>query len=48
MKIQEIHHNHLAFFKSQQTKNVAYRKDSLKRFQSVLKKEEKIHYSGSF
>ena len=41
MKIQEIHHNHLAFFKSQQTKNVAYRKDSLKRFQSVLKKEEK-------
>ena len=41
MKIQEIHKNHLAFFKTQQTKNVSYRKDSLKRFQSILKADEK-------
>ena len=41
MKIKEIHKNHLAFFKTQQTKNVSYRKDSLKRFQSILKAEEK-------
>ena len=41
MKIQEIHKNQRAFFKTQQTKNVSYRKDSLKRFQSVLKAEEK-------
>ena len=41
MKVQEIHKNHLAFFKTQQTKIVSYRKDSLKRFLSILKAEEK-------
>lgn len=41
MEIQEIHKNHLALFKTQQTKDVSYRKDSLKRFQRVLKQEEK-------
>ena len=41
MKIQEIHKNQRTFFKTQQTKNVLYRKDSLKRFQRVLKQEEK-------
>ncbi len=42
MKIQEIHKNQQAFFKTQQSKNVSYRKDSLKRFQRVLKQEEKV------
>jgi len=41
MKIQEIHKNQRTFFKTQQTKNVLYRKDSLKRLQRVLKQEEK-------
>ncbi|MGB1449732.1 MAG: aldehyde dehydrogenase [Flavobacteriaceae bacterium] len=41
MKIQEIHKKQRAFFKTQQSKNVLFRKDSLKRFQSVLQQEEK-------
>lgn len=48
MKIQEIHKNQRAFFKTQQTKNVSYRKDSLKRFQRLLKQEEKTISSALF
>ncbi len=36
MQISEIRKNQLNFYKTQKTKNTAYRKNSLKRFQSVL------------
>ncbi len=40
MKISDIHLKQHAFFKTQQTKNIQFRKDSLIRFQAVLKEEE--------
>ena len=40
MKISDIHLKQHAFFKTQQTKNIQFRKNSLIRFQAVIKEEE--------
>ena len=40
MTVKEIHKKQHAFFSTQQTKNPSFRKNSLKRFQSVLKAKE--------
>lgn len=40
MQIKEIHKNQSAFFKTQQTKNRRFRKESLIRFKNVLKQNE--------
>ena len=48
MKISEAHIKQRAFFKSQQTKNIQFRKDSLIRFQAVLLEEEKTIHQALF
>ena len=40
MTVKETHKKQYAFFSTQQTKNPSFRKNSLKRFQSVLKAKE--------
>lgn len=42
MDISDIHKNHRDFFHSQQTKNIPFRINSLKKFQSVLTANEEI------
>ncbi len=48
MRIPDIHQKQCAFFKTQQTKNIQYRKDSLLRFQAELKKEETAIHQALF
>jgi len=48
MKISEAHIKQRAFFKSQLTKNIQFRKDSLIRFQAVLLEEEKTIHQALF